>query len=147
MEGGQVLHTSENINQMLLLFRLRMFAKRIRLRTYLEKYLELVKKIGKPFIHWKFASESPKDTFDWTIWWWKLRNPLDIYSYLYLYHYDTEFDQDNVVIRWEATKYVEYRAGGVRSLPCTRVRWRGKSGAKEQIYIGLLYLYLYLYLY
>ena len=67
--------------------------------------------------------------------------------YLYLYHYDTEFDQDNVVIRWEATKYVEYRAGGVRSLPCTRVRWRGKSGAKELIHLGLLYLYLYLYLY
>ena len=50
-DGGQVLHTSENINQMLLLFRLRMFDKRIRLRTYPEKYLELVKKIGKPFIH------------------------------------------------------------------------------------------------
>ena len=74
-----------------------------------------------------------------------MRNPLDIYSYLYLYHFDTEFDQDNVVIRWEATKYVEYRAGGVRSLPCTRVRWRGKSGAKELIYLGLLHLYLYLY--
>ena len=51
-----------------------------------------------------------------------------------------------MVIRSEATKYVEYRAGGVRSLPCTRVRWRGKSGAKELIHLGLLYLYLYLYL-
>ena len=46
-DGGQVLHTSENINQMLLLFRLRIFSKSIRLRTYPEKYLELVKKIWK----------------------------------------------------------------------------------------------------
>ena len=50
-DGGQVFHTSENINQMLLLFRLRIFSKSIRLRTYPEKYLELVKKIGKLFIH------------------------------------------------------------------------------------------------
>ena len=47
-DGGQVLHTSENINQMsLFFFRLRMFAKSIRLRTYPEKYLELVKKNWK----------------------------------------------------------------------------------------------------
>ena len=132
-DGGQVLHTSENINQCYCFFRLRMFAKSIRLRTYPEKYLELLKKLESYSSIETLPLNLLKLHFDWAIWWSKLRNPLDIY--LYLYHFDTEFDQDNVVIRSEATKYVEYRAGGVRSLPCTRVRWRGKSGAKEQIYI------------
>ena len=61
--GGKFYIHRKTLIKCYCFFRLRMFAKRIRLRTYPEKYLELVKKDWKVIHPLKFASESPKDTF------------------------------------------------------------------------------------